>query len=122
MLDAFLGLYVAHLLTDFVFQGDSLMEAKRQGRLSGYAKHGAIHALLAVIILGCVAPGLVVSIRLYTVIAALTAVHLGLDRAKIALTAKRRVRDGAGIFLLDQVFHTLTVAFAARLWYRRSEP
>lgn len=113
MLDAFLGLYLAHLLTDFVFQSDSLTAQKRQGRLSAYAKHGAIHALLAVTILGSVAPGLAVSFRLYAVIAGLTAIHLGLDRAKIALTATNRIRDGTGIFLLDQLFHTLTVAFAA---------
>lgn len=113
MLNAFLGLYLVHLLTDFVFQSDSLITAKRRGRLSGYTKHGAIHALLAVFILGCVAPGLTVSVRFYSVIVGLTAIHLGLDRVKIGLTAKKRVPDGAGIFLGDQFFHLLTVALAA---------
>jgi hypothetical protein len=113
MLNVFLGLYLAHLLTDFVFQSDSLITAKKRGQLSGYAKHGAIHALLAVLILGCVAPSLTSSFRFYAAIAGLTAIHLGLDCAKIGLRAKKRVPDGAGVFLGDQFFHMLTVALAA---------
>src|SRR5438034_8553964 len=43
---AFLAIYLAHLLTDFVFQ----TEQKRRGKLLAYFFHGLTHYLSAVIL------------------------------------------------------------------------
>src|SRR5438105_1390814 len=47
---AFLAIYLAHLLTDFVFQTHRLVEQKRRGKLLAYFFHGLTHYLSAVIL------------------------------------------------------------------------
>ncbi|MBA0085270.1 MAG: DUF3307 domain-containing protein, partial [Acidobacteria bacterium Pan2503] len=47
---AFLAIYLAHLLTDFVFQTQRLVEQKRRGKPLAYFFHGLTHYLSAVIL------------------------------------------------------------------------
>jgi len=110
---AFLAIYTAHLLTDFVFQTNRLVEEKRRGRSAAYLLHGLIHYLSAVIIIGFVLRGSLLSLRTHLVIAALTLVHLLIDLAKIKLVRKYPFCDGSWAYVSDQLLHFLTVSLAA---------
>jgi hypothetical protein len=111
----FLAVYLAHLLTDFVFQTHGLVEQKRRGRLAAYLLHGIVHYLSAVIIMGFVVHGSFFSLRTHLVIAALTLVHLLIDLGKIQLARKYSGCDGSRAYLGDQLLHFLTVLLAAWL-------
>jgi hypothetical protein len=108
-----LAIYLAHLLTDFVFQTDGLVERKRRGLPSAYLLHGVIHYLSAILLIGFFIPGAIVALRTHLVIAGLTLVHLLIDLAKIQLTGRRLISDGTRAYLADQLLHLLTVAAAA---------
>ncbi len=110
-----LALYLAHLLADFVFQTQRLVEQKRRGQPFAYLVHGLIHYLSAIVIVGFFLPGAIVAIRTYLVVAALTLVHLLIDLAKTRLAAKSRISGGPGAYLADQLVHFLTVVLAAWL-------
>lgn len=108
-LTCFLGLYLAHLLTDFVFQSDRLITRKTRGAALAYVQHGAIHFFSAAVFLGFAIPGLALSVAFYASILGLTLVHLGIDWLKIRLVRSQTLDDGAPTFLADQAIHTLTV-------------
>ena len=112
---AFLAIYLAHLLTDFVFQTYRLVEQKKRGKLSAYFLHGLTHYLSAVILVSFFLAGSGLSLRTHVVILALTLVHLFVDLAKIRLTQKSFVSDGAVAYVSDQLLHFVSVAFAAWL-------
>src|SRR5882762_9507492 len=113
LLRALLAIYLAHLLTDFVFQTHRLVEQKRQGNPAAYLLHGLIHYLSAVIITGFVLRGSILSLRTHLVIAALTLVHLLIDFAKTQLAKEYPVCDGSWSYVGDQLLHFLTVSLAA---------
>src|SRR6267378_3301032 len=115
LLRALLAIYLAHLLTDFVFQTHRLVEQKRRGHSAAYLLHGLIHYLSAVIITGFVLRGSILSLRTHLVIAGLTLVHLLIDLAKIQLAKKYPVCDGSWAYVSDQLLHFLTVGLAAWL-------
>lgn len=110
-----LAVYLGHLAADFVFQTRRLVDAKLRGRPSAYLLHGLIHYLSAILLVGFFIPGSMISLRTHLVIAALALVHLLIDSAKVQLTAKRVIRDGAGTYVADQFVHLLTVGLAAWL-------
>src|SRR3981189_2530353 len=112
---AFLAIYTAHLLTDFVFQTNRLVEEKRRGRSAAYLLHGLIHYLSAVILPGFVLRASILSLRTHLVSAGLTLVHLLIDFAKIQLAKKYPVCDGSWAYVSDQLLHFLTVGLAAWL-------
>jgi hypothetical protein len=112
---AFLAIYQAHLLTDFVFQTHRLVEQKRRGRPAAYLLHGIVHYLSAVIIMGFVLRGSFFSLRTHLVIVALTLVHLLIDLAKMQLARKYSACDGSRAYVSDQLLHFLTVILAAWL-------
>lgn len=112
---AFLAIYLAHLLTDFVFQTHRLVEQKRRGRFFAYFLHGLTHYLSAIVLVGFFLPGSGLSLRTQAVILGLTLVHLLLDFAKIQLTQKTVPNDGAVAYVSDQLLHFVSVAFAAWL-------
>jgi hypothetical protein len=112
---ALLAIYLAHLLTDFVFQTQRLVDQKRRGRPIAYFLHGLIHYLCAVLLTGFFIPGAIVAPRTHLVIAGLTLVHLLIDFAKIQLADKRVIKDGFRTFAADQLIHFLTVLLAAWL-------
>lgn len=110
---AFLAIYLAHLLTDFVFQTHRLVEQKRRGRLLAYSLHGLTHYLAAVILVAFFIPGSGLLLRTHFVLLALTLIHLLIDFAKIRLTQKTFINDGPVAYLSDQLLHFLSVALAA---------
>jgi len=112
---AFLSIYLAHLMTDFVFQTHRLVEQKRRGKFSAYWIHGIIHYFSAVIITGFVLRGSILSVRTHVVIAALTLVHLLIDLGKIRLTRARPAFDGPMPYIGDQLLHLLSVSLASWL-------
>ena len=115
LLRAFLAIYLAHLLTDFVFQTHRLVEQKRRGKLSAFIVHGLVHYLSAVILVSFLIPGSGLSLQTHFVLLGLTLIHLLLDFAKIQFSKKALLNDGAVAYLSDQFLHLLSVAFAAWL-------
>jgi Protein of unknown function (DUF3307) len=111
----FLALYLAHLLTDFVFQSDRLVARKRGGALLAYAEHGGIHFVAAVVLSGVAVPGLLRSAGFYGLIVGLTLVHLGIDWVKLQFVRSHAIADGAASFFGDQIIHGLTVCITAWL-------
>jgi hypothetical protein len=114
----FLALYLAHLLTDFVFQADRVVARKRVGAGLAYAEHGGIHFLAALLLAGFALPEFVQSLRLYGVVVGLTLIHLGIDWGKLRLIRSNTIEDGATTFFIDQTLHALTVCIAAWLIVR----
>jgi hypothetical protein len=110
-----LTIYLAHLLTDFVFQTHRLVEQKRRRQLSAYLFHGLVHYFCAVVILGFFVAGSIHSLRTHVVLIALVLVHLAIDVAKIELTRHDVLRDGLGAYLADQILHFVAIAGAAWL-------
>jgi Protein of unknown function (DUF3307) len=110
-----LAIYLAHLLTDFVFQTHRLVEQKRRRQPGAYLLHGLIHYLSAVILAGFFVPGSFINFRTHVVIAGLTLVHLLIDLAKMLLIGKHLINDGLPAFVSDQFLHFLTVVLAAWL-------
>jgi len=117
-LTCFLGLCLAHLLTDFVLQSDRMISRKKRGAALAYAEHGAIHFFSAALFLGFAIPGLAVRSDFYASILALTLVHLGIDWLKLRLVRSETLADGAATFLGDQAVHGLTVFLTAWLIIR----
>jgi Protein of unknown function (DUF3307) len=116
---AILALYLAHLLTDFVFQTSHLVQQKKNGQFVGYFKHGAIHYLCAALSAAIFLPGMILSLRFQAAVIALTLVHLLIDVCKIQFAKSRPVADGALAFVADQVVHFITVVLAA-CWIERT--
>jgi hypothetical protein len=112
---AFLAIYLAHLLTDFVFQTHGLVEQKRRGKFFAYFLHGLTHYLAAVILVGFFIAGSTLLLRTHLVILALSLVHVLVDFAKIQVAQKALVKDGAIAYISDQFLHFLSVAVAAWL-------
>jgi hypothetical protein len=114
-LTAFLGLYLSHLLTDFVLQSDRMITDKKRSSALAYAGHGAIHFLSAALFLGFAIPGLAVRWGFYACILGLALVHLVIDWLKLRLVRSEALADGAATFLGDQAMHALTVFLTAWL-------
>jgi Protein of unknown function (DUF3307) len=116
----FLGLYLAHLLTDFVFQSGRLVTRKSRGSILAYGEHGGIHFLAATLFSGLAVPALWRSLEFYGFILGLTLVHLVIDWGKLALVRSNMIEDSAASFLGDQAIHFLTVCMTAWLIARPS--
>jgi hypothetical protein len=114
-LTSFLGLYLAHLLTDFVLQSDRMVASKKRGAALPYLEHGAIHFFSAALCLGFAVPGLAARLGFYASILGLTLIHLAIDWLKIRLVRSEMVEDGAVTFLGDQTVHALTIFLTAWL-------
>lgn len=110
---ALLSIYLAHLLTDFVFQTQELVARKRQRQFSAYWIHGLIHYFSAILIVGFFITGSILSARVHSVVLALVLVHLLIDLAKIELTNRVWLNDGPLAYLSDQTLHLVTVIVAA---------
>jgi hypothetical protein len=121
MIRVALLLYLAHLLTDFVFQTSRMVNLKRGGRISGYALHGAVHYAAAIVLTGFFVPGTLFSLRFQAAIAVLTLIHLAIDWCKISLAARHSSADGALAFSVDQILHGVTI-FVAAWWIVRAPP
>jgi len=110
-----LAVYLAHLLSDFIFQPGRLVEQKRRGKWSAYLLHGLVHFFASILLVGFLIKASALSPRTYLVLFFLAVIHLLLDAAKIRLAAKGVIRDGALSYVFDQLVHFLTIVFAALL-------
>ncbi len=90
---SFLALYLAHLLTDFVFESDRLVVGRRHSAALAYLEHGGIHLFSAALLLGLGNPALMRSLDFYGVIIGLTLVHLGKSRAMVVLISPDSMRS-----------------------------
>jgi hypothetical protein len=118
---AILALYLAHLLTDFVFQTSRMVKEKRGGEAAGYAKHGGVYFACGVLVTGFFMPGLFLSLRFQAGVLGLTLIHLGIDWCKITLARRRPWADGTAAFAIDQWAHFMTIV-AAGCWIVRAAP
>jgi hypothetical protein len=116
----FLALYLAHLLADFVFQTDSVVAAKKEGRWRSYLLHGATHYAITLALVAAMNPGLVVTWTFQLVLLALCLVHLLLDWAKFALANRGSIPDNVWSFTADQTAHLATITGATLLIARPS--
>lgn len=115
ILPAFAALYLAHLATDFLFQSRRMVAEKGKGKWSGYLRHGAIHFIAATACTLFLSAAWAWNLGYYAVLAALTILHLSIDRGKVWLSSRGALSDGAALFFLDQTVHAGTVLAAAML-------
>lgn len=104
---------LAHVLGDFLFQGDGVVRGRREGRAQAYATHALVHlALLAVLSWPALSAALVGAWL------AVVAAHVAIDALKDAW--RRRAAPAGGppgvwAFLLDQAAHVWVIFFVVRL-------
>jgi hypothetical protein len=110
---SFLALYLAHLLTDFVFESDRLVVGKRNNAALAYVEHGGIHLLSAGLLLGLSSPVLVGRLDFYGVIIGLTLVHLVFDWGKLSLVRLTTKAEGPLAFVTGQLVYVFPVCVAA---------
>ena len=118
---SFLALYLAHLLTDFVFESDRLVAGKRNSAALAYVEHGAIHLFSAALLLGLASPVLARSLDFYGVILGLTLVHLAFDWGKLRLVRLTRKAEGSLVFVAGQIVYGFTVCVAAGMMAKTQE-
>jgi hypothetical protein len=114
----FLAVYLAHLLTDFVFQTDRLVSEKQRGEWRGYLVHGATHYIAVLAIVAVADPHRFLTLYFQAVAVSLSIVHLIVDWTKLSLTNSRRMPGNALAFVLDQTIHLATVIAAVLLLVR----
>ncbi|MFN3724032.1 MAG: DUF3307 domain-containing protein [Paracoccaceae bacterium] len=104
-------LILAHVLADFVLQSHRMAQAKAAGHLGWMAAHIAVVGAVAALLLG------VQTAQAVAWIAGLTAAHLVIDLAKVAIGARLSAITG---FVADQAAHLVTLllvaALAPELW------
>jgi hypothetical protein len=109
--------YAAHLLGDFVFQSDQLMERRKNKPIVALVKHVAIHALLMAIasLMIAYANQSITSSTIRSfgqAIILISIFHFVIDYGKIRLSKKvNRVVSQALLFIIDQALHFLTIIF-----------
>jgi len=112
---SFLALYLAHLLTDFVFTSDHLVVGKRNSAVLAHVGHGGIHLLSAALLLGLSSPVLVRSLDFYGVIIGLTLVHLVFDWGKLSRVRLTTKTEGTLAFVAGQFVYVFPVCVAAEI-------
>lgn len=110
---SFLALYLAHLLTDFVFESDLLDVGRRNRTALAYVEHGGVHLLWAALLLGLSSPVLVRSLDFYAVIIGLTLAHLALDWGRLRLVRLTTKAEGTFAFVAGQLVYMFPVCVAA---------
>jgi hypothetical protein len=98
---SFLALYLAHLLTDFVFESDRLVAGKRNSAALAYVEHGGIHLLSAALLLGLSSPVLVGSLDFYW--------------GKLSLARLTTKAEGTLTFVAGQLVYVFPVCVAAEI-------
>ncbi len=111
----FLAIYLAHLLTDFVFQTTRIVSNKYRGEWRGYLIHGLTHYVAVLAIVTIADPHRLPTLSFQLLAVSLSLVHLLIDWAKISLTKSHWIPDNALAFMLDQAVHLVTVIGAVFL-------
>ncbi len=116
MLNGFLILILAHLLTDFVFQTDNLIKRKQELRINAYGIHVFLFFLLGLFLYGIIM-GLTGKIVLG--LAALSVFHGFLDFLKQVSGKFLKIRISEIILLIiDQTAHILSISIFIVLLFR----
>jgi Protein of unknown function (DUF3307) len=105
----FLAIYLAHLLTDFVFQTTGIVSDKRRGEWRGYVVHGVTHYVAVLAIVTLADPHRLPTLSFQLLAVSLSLVHLLVDWAKACLTKSHRIPDNALTFVVDQAIHLVTI-------------
>jgi hypothetical protein len=111
----FLAIYLAHLLTDFVFQTSRIVSNKHRGKWRGYIIHGITHYVTVLVIVTLADPHRLPTLSFQLLAVSLSVVHLLVDWAKVSFTTSHRMPDNAVAFVLDQAIHLATVIGAVFL-------
>jgi len=111
----FLAIYLAHLLTDFVFQTTRIVSTKHRGEWRGYLIHGVTHYVAVLAIVTLTDPHRLPTLSFQLLAVSLSLVHLLVDWAKVFWTKSHRIPDNALAFVLDQAVHLVTVVGAVFL-------
>jgi hypothetical protein len=114
----FLAVYLAHLLTDFVFQTGRLVSKKHRGEWRGYLVHGATHYIAVLAIVAIADPHRFLTLTFQVIAVSLSAVHLIVNWAKLSVTKSRLMPDDALLFVLDQTIHFASVIGAVLILVR----
>ncbi|MEX2494896.1 MAG: DUF3307 domain-containing protein [Woeseia sp.] len=109
----FMALLLAHLLGDFPLQTGSMVHGKVALRAASYLRHGLIHLVLAILAVALFAPLPLWQTAAVAALALLVPGHLLLDLGKSLIVRRYPHRDGALLYLADQLLHILIVAAAA---------
>ncbi len=105
-------LYLAHLLGDYPFQTDKMVQAKRTWW--GLISHVAVHFAVLLFVVG------EYRTDLWFYLLVLTAIHYAIDNFKNVL-AKHKPDWIFGGYLLDQFLHLLSI-IGVTLWIERTVP
>ncbi|MBM7094514.1 DUF3307 domain-containing protein [Bacillus sp. H-16] len=112
-----LWILFGHLLCDFLFQSDRLIDLKRKNIIKGLLAHSFIHVNVYVVLLMVYWFIYGGSISLILLAAALIAIiHFFIDYLKIRLVSLNQATPyQAGLFVLDQVFHVISILLVLTL-------
>jgi hypothetical protein len=110
----FLAIYLAHLLTDFVFQTTPVVSNKHRGPWRGYLIHGVTHYVAVLAIITLADPQRLPALSFQLLAVSLSLVHLLVDWVKVSLTKPHRIPDALA-FLVDQAIHLIAVIGAVFL-------
>ncbi|MBA2876186.1 DUF3307 domain-containing protein [Thermaerobacillus caldiproteolyticus] len=112
--------YAAHLLGDFIFQSDQLIEQRKDNLIATLVKHVTIHAILmgmACLLIALASPSITsATLRSFGQAVFLIAIsHYVIDYGKMKLSKKiNGVGSQALLFLIDQVLHFLSIILVLR--------
>ncbi len=107
-----LGLTIlAHVLTDFVFQTDTIVENKNELRLSGLFYHWLVTFLVLIIFL--IPFELSTTLQFALII---SVIHIFVDIIKTMFVRGNHAKRGLFALVLDQFIHLVTIAFVIPLF------
>lgn len=106
------ALLLAHVLGDFVFQHQRVVDGKAEGRLRAYLEHVAVHAVLSVLALAVFTRSLG-EWSTWILIAVILISHPLIDWLKARI--KRQTGPSLALFLLDQMLHGLIIVIGV-IW------
>ncbi|HET7580197.1 MAG TPA: DUF3307 domain-containing protein [Bacillales bacterium] len=120
MLELILTFVFAHFLTDFFFQTNRMIQLKKTHLHLGLTYHTACHfmaaslgAIIYAFIAGRAAP--IFILTLMAAALAIAVIHYLIDWAKEFLNLKySRVTFSAVLFILDQIFHVVSIVVVLR--------
>lgn len=111
-IDVLLALLLAHFLADFPLQTAWIAEGKARGGRRALLAHLATHLAVTVVALLVFAPALLLSARTFAALTMLIGGHALLDLGKVRLITDEPHRDGATLFLADQIAHLIILVLA----------
>jgi hypothetical protein len=109
----FLALLFAHVLGDFPLQTGRMVLGKIDFRPSAFLQHSLVHLAVSAAALALFTPLILWQPPTAAALALLVLGHLALDVTKSAIIRRKPERDGALLYVSDQLLHVVIVALAA---------